>query len=837
MIERIIEFSIRNRALVLIVTVGLTLAGVYAVFNTPVDAIPDLSENQVIVFTDWMGRSPQEIEDQITYPLSRKLQGLAGVRTLRSSSEFNFSMITIIFEGDVDFYFARQRVTERLNQAGAYLPSGAVPYLAPDATALGQIFWYTVEPSPDSPVDPGRLWALNKFYIAPQLNAAQGVADVAIVGGAPLEYQIDVRPEDLRAYGITLGELFAAVSKSNMPAGGGVVQKNNAEYIVRGVGWIRDQRDIENTVIKEVDGTPVYVRSIATVQLGTQFRRSVFEKNGSEMTGGAVLMRHGENPLEVTERVKRKIQELQPGLPPGVHIVPAYDRTRLIHGAIHTLLEVMGHEMIIASAAILLILMHARSVFVICITLPLAVLFSFLVMWLLRVLGIIDIQANIMSLAGITISIGILVDQAIVMTENATHHLKSHFGDQKVTGDISELIIEPCRTVGRPIFFSVMIMLLSFIPVFMLSGREGKYFHPLAFTKSFAMLGVAIISVTVVPALIPMFIKGRLRSEEDNWIVRSFINIYKPLLTWALPRRNLVMWMFAALLVMAAGMFPLQAVFGQGASETAWRTTYLMVFAGVTSLTVLLTRGWRSQAASLASLILLGLWSYHFTKIGVSFMPPLDEGTTLDMPVTVPRASVTQVADDLKARNALLRGFPEVESVIGKSGRADTPTDPAPLDMVETFVNYRPKELWPKRVVSTLDAEAQIKNALDALVREGMIMAPPTPEDQAALIGEVVQKTIERYDETIRDLALRRYLQFEEELRLRLTHEVVTHLTHQWLERGMLSSPSERVVADSANQLAVDYGRWLATSPALEDVLRLSQDVATSARWSDATRL
>ncbi|MDZ4779988.1 MAG: efflux RND transporter permease subunit, partial [Planctomycetia bacterium] len=591
MIEKIIELSIRNRFLVLIVTAALTVAAIYATLHTPVDAIPDLSENQVIVFTDWMGRSPREIEDQVTYPLSRKLQGLAGVKTVRSSSEFNFSMITIIFDDDIDFYFARQRVTEKLSQANTFLPAGVMPYLAPDATALGQIYWYTVETSLEHPIDSGRLWAINKFYIAPQLNSAPGVADVAIVGGTPLEYQIDVRPEDLRAYGITLGELYAAVGKSNMPAGGGVVQKNNAEYIVRGVGWIKDKHDIANTVIKEVNGTPIYVHSIATVQLGTQFRRSVYEKDGNEVTGGAVLMRHGENPLEVTKRVKEKIHELQPGLPEGVHIVAAYDRTRLIEGAIHTLSEVMWHEMVIASLAILLILMHFRSVFVICITLPLAVLFSFLMMWVLRETGIIDIQANIMSLAGITISIGILVDQAIVMTENATHHLKEHFGDRKVTGDIRELVIQPCRTVGRPIFFSVLIMLLSFVPVFMLSGREGKLFHPLAFTKSFAMIGVALISVTLVPALIPTFIKGRLRSEEENWIVRSFIHIYKPLLTWALPRRNLVMWMFAVLLVLAAGMFPLQAVFGQGASEEAWRTTFLLVFALVTSLTVILTTG------------------------------------------------------------------------------------------------------------------------------------------------------------------------------------------------------------------------------------------------------
>src|SRR5262245_50947973 len=598
MIERVIEWSIRNRFLVFLVAAALSVAGIFVVYRTPMDAIPDLSENQVIVFADWMGRSPREIEDQVTYPLSRKLQGLAGVKAVRSSSEFNFSMITIIFEDNIDFYFARQRVTEKLTQAATFLPAGVVPYMAPDATALGQVFWYTVETSHGQPIDPGRLWAINKFYIAPQLNAAAGVSDVAVVGGLPLEYQIDVRPEDLRSYNLTIGDLYSAVARSNMPAGGGVIQKNNAEYIVRGVGWIRDAQDIENSVIREVNGTPLYVKSVATVQLGTQFRRSVYEKNGNEVTGGAVLMRHGQNPLSVTQAVKDKIIELQPGLPAGVHIVPAYDRTRLIHGAIHTLSEVMWHEMLIASLAILLILMHVRSVFVICITLPLAVLSSFLIMWVLRFAGVIDIQANIMSLAGITISIGILVDQAIVMTENATHHLKEHFGDRHVTGDTRELVIGACRTVGRPIFFSVIIMLVSFIPVFMLSGREGKLFHPLAFTKSFALIGVALISVTLVPALIPTFIRGRLRSEEDNWIVRSFIQIYKPLLTWALPRRNLVMWMFSALLIVAAGFFPVQAVLGYGASESAWRICFLLVFAVVTALTVIFTAGWQWQALS-----------------------------------------------------------------------------------------------------------------------------------------------------------------------------------------------------------------------------------------------
>jgi copper/silver efflux system protein len=830
MIERIIELSIRNRFVVLIVAAGLTVAGIYAVLNTPVDAIPDLSENQVLVFTDWMGRSPREIEDQITYPLSRKLQGLAGVKAVRSSSEFNFSMITIIFQDGVDFYFARQRVTEKLGQAGNFLPAGAVPYLAPDATALGQVFWYTVEASDSNPIDSAKLWALNKFYIAPQLNAADGVADVAVVGGTPLEYQVDVRPEALRSYGISLGDLYAAVAKSNMPSGGGVIQKNNAEYIVRGVGWIKDRKDIENTVIKEIDGTPIYVRTVADVKVGVQFRRSIYEKDGKEVVGGAVLMRHGQNPLEVTQRVKDRIQGLQPGLPAGVHIVPAYDRTRLISGAIHTLRDVMWHEMVIASIAILLILTHLRSVFVICVTLPLSVLFSFLLMWILRRTGVIDIQANIMSLAGITISIGILVDQAIVMTENATHHLKRHFGDKKVSGDIRELVVEPCRTVGRPIFFSVLIMLLSFVPVFMLSGREGKLFHPLAFTKSFAMIGVAIISVTLVPALIPTFLKGRLRSEEENWIVRSFINIYKPLLTWALPRRNLVMWMFAALLVLAAGMFPLQAVFGQGASESAWRAAFLGVFGVVTLLTVSFTRGWRWQALSLVSLTLLGLWSYRFTKIGVAFMPALDEGTTLDMPITVPRASVTQSADDLKARDALLRGFPEVESVIGKAGRADTPTDPAPLDMVETFVNFRPKQLWPKRVLPYPHAEKQVGVVLDALETSGFVQSSATADDRRNLINDATQKALERFDELMRELALLRYQEFEHDLGPLLTEFGVAETGRMMESTGPLDwSPQAEKLAEIQQQsrnLVGKYGVWLAKNPSLEDVTGLVRDVA-----------
>jgi Cu(I)/Ag(I) efflux system membrane protein CusA/SilA len=498
----------------------------------------------------------------------------------------------------------------------------------------------------------------------------------------------------------------------------------------------------------------------------------------------------------------------------------------------------MWEEIIIAALAVFLILWHVRSAFVICVTLPLSVLFSFLLMWLLRRMGIVDIQANIMSLAGITISIGILIDQAIVMTENATHHLKEHFGDRRVRGDTRPLIIAACRTVGRPIFFSVMIMLISFIPVFALSGREGKLFHPLAFTKSFALVGVAIISVTVVPALIPTFVRGYLRSEEENWIVRSFINIYKPVLTWALPRWNLVMWGFAVLLVPAAAIFPLEALFGLGTSETWHRVFFFVALCLVIGLTVLFMSGLRWQLFGMASLLLLALWAWHLPRIGVAFMPALDEGSTLDMPVTVPRASITQTADDLKARDALLRGFPEVESVIGKSGRADTPTDPAPLDMVETFVNFRPKELWPKRVLRYADASRQTRSVLRTLEEQGYVQLESSADERDSLIADATQKALERFDELMREFALQRYREIETELGAQLTRYAVAETVRRFREAGDIHGLSEMAAEEQiealAAKLAPDYGPALSKSPALPDVDRLTRDVAQHLQAVDA---
>jgi Cu(I)/Ag(I) efflux system membrane protein CusA/SilA len=825
-IENAIEWSIRNRFLVLLAFLVIIGGGLHAVVHTPVDAIPDLSENQVIVFTDWMGRSPREIEDQITYPLSVNLQGLAGVKSVRSSSEFNFSMIGVIFEDGVDFYFARQRVAERLALATTFLPGGVVPYLAPDATALGQIFWYTVE---GAGIDPGRLRAIQDWYVRYQLNAVPGVAQVASVGGSAIEYQIDVDPVKLRAHKVTLGEVQAAVARANSAVGGRVVHKGNAEYLVRGVGWIRSTSDLEQIVVKTAPerGVPVYVSSVGRVALGPQFRRSVLEKDGDEVTGGVVLMRHGENPLEVTRRVKAKIAQLSPGLPEGVRIVPFYERTRLIEGAIHTLTETLLHEMAIATIAILAILGHARSAFVICSTLPLSVLVSFILM---RLFGI---ASNIMSLSGIAISIGILVDQAIVMVENATHHLSARFGREPVAGDTRDIVIPACRMVGRPIFFSVMIILISFVPVFALTGQEGKTFHPLAFTKSFAMVGVAIISITLVPALIPTFVRGRLRKEEENWIVSSLIEVYRPVLTWALPRRNLVMWSFAALLILGAGIFPLDALAG-----TEWESAFLGVWGLVTALTVLVIDGGRRRAVAFVSLVVLGMAAQELPRIGKEYMPPLDEGSILDMPITVPRASVTQVADDLKTRDAVIREFPEVEQLVGKAGRADTPTDPAPLDMVETVVNLRPRDVWPRRHLRTEDAQAQVQRAQEELEAARLMRAPATPADRGMVAGAATMAAVTAFDAAMRRIALHEHVAFERRLARELAASAVRWLLAAWRADGrLLREPTASQVDALIAGVSSDHGRRLASGASQEDIDRLVAGAAAARERERLLRL
>ncbi|MGH7820712.1 MAG: efflux RND transporter permease subunit, partial [Candidatus Binatia bacterium] len=703
MIERIIEWSLRNRFVTLILVAAGAVYGIVALSKTPVDAIPDLSENQVIVFADWMGRSPQEIDDQITYPLSVNLQGLAGVKAVRSSSEFNFSMINVIFDDSVDFYFARTRVLERLSITSTLLPQGVVPYLAPDATALGQIFWYTVE---GEGRDLGELRALQDWYVRYQLWSVPGVAQVSSVGGMAREWQVDVDPERLRGYGVTLGELHSAIARGNSAVGGRVVQKSNAEYVVRGVGWIRDGRDLEETVVTSREGVPVRLRDVATVQMGSEFRRSVLEKDGREAVGGVVMMRYGENPLSVTKAIHAKIRELAPGLPDGVRVVPFYERTRLIEEAIHTVSETLVKEMVFASLVILLVMMHVGASVIVCVTLPLAILGAFIFM---RHLGV---PSNIMSLSGIAISIGVLVDQAIVLTDNAMHHLRQKFGDGKVRGDTRDLLAGPCKEVGRPIFFAIVIMVISFLPVFALGGMEGKMFHPLAFTKTFALVAVGILTITLLPALLPVVLRGRMRAEEDSWLVRSVVVIYRPVLSWLMERHRGV----------------------------------------ILSIVIIVCVGW------------ILAW-----KLGREFMPPLDEGSILDMPITTPRASVTQAADDLKARDALLRQFPEVESVIGKAGRADTPTDPSPLAMVETVVNLRPKDHWPRRHLEFEDAQAEISRVVALLEERGAVKGDPG----AGLANDAVMWAVETFDGVARALALSRQRERQAEIGAALVRKAV----------------------------------------------------------------
>jgi copper/silver efflux system protein len=799
MIPRLIEFSVRNRFIIILLTALVAVWGVYCVLRTPIDAIPDLSENQVIVFTDWMGRAPKEIDDQITYPLSVNLQGLAGVKSVRSSSEFNFSMINIIFDDKTDFYFARTRVLERLSAAGTYLPAGVVPYLAPDATALGQVFWYTVEGDGRSLEE---LRSLQDWYVRYQLYVP-GVAEVASVGGFVREYQIDVDPDKLRAYDLPLGALYNAVARSNVAVGGKVFFENKAEYLIRGVGWLRGVKDIENVVVAERKGVPIYVRNLATVQLGPEYRRSLLEKNGREAVGGVVMMRYGENPLDVTRAIKARIEQLQAGLPAGVRIVPFYDRTRLIEGAIHTLTGTLTEELIIASLAILLILSHFRSAVVVCATLPLAVLVAFILMYYL------GIASNIMSLSGIAISIGILVDAAVVMVENATHELTRVYGHQPVRGDTTEIVVRSCRLVGKPIFFAVIIMLISFLPVFALGGQEGKMFHPLAFTKSFAMVGVALLAVTFVPAIIPILIKGRLRSEEDNWIVRSFIKIYKPVLTWLMHAPAAGLWFMGFLFIVGAGLIGSRGLF--------LGVLALSLFFG----TVFFRRGW-GKVLAFVLMAGVGLWAWHLPKLGREFMPPIDEGSILDMPVTVPRVSIAQAGDDIRIRDGIMREFPEVDQVVGKVGRADTPTDPSGIDMVETVVTMRPKEWWPKRKMRYEDALAESRRLAERLRSDGYLSAAADRGRLDTLANSAAMDAMVDFDRSMRELAHRRQVEYEPVLAVKLVKATLDDLLDVLRRKGELKhEPSATQLDQIADELAKEHGLLLVQVPRREEMGKL----------------
>jgi Cu(I)/Ag(I) efflux system membrane protein CusA/SilA len=755
MIDAIITFSIHRRAVVISASLALALLGAWAAWETPVDAIPDLSENQIIAFTDWPGHGPREIEDQVTYPLTLGLSGLRGVRVVRSSSDVGFSMISVIFDDGVDLAEARRRLGERLAGIQGQLPSGAHPKLTPDAAATGQVFWYTVE---GSGYDLGRLRAIQNWYIRPQLGSVPGVADVSSVGGFPIEYQVVPDPNRMRVFGVALKDVIEAVATSNASSGGHVVHKGNAEYVVRGVARLgaspapgdetfdasRAIRDLENVIVPLAKGGSIRLAEVADVALGPGFRRGVLEKDGNEVTGGVILMARGENPLEVTRRIKTKMRELQVGLPRDVRIVPFYDRTPLIQGAIGTVTSTVVEAMVSALLCVFVVLLHARTSLVIASTLPLAALTSFLIMAVLRRLGLVDIQANAMSLAGIAISIGVLVDSSVVMAENVMHRLKEQFGDQYVRGDVRDVVLAACLAVGRPIVFSVAIMVLSFLPIFALGGIEGKMFHPLAYTKTFALLAVAGLAITLVPALCTIFIRGRLRSEMENPLIRSVIEVYRPVLSYLMDRPAALAWVLGVTFLL--GFAPL------GSRPIFLSTLFVAIVA-----TALLSRRRVYALVAPASLLLVALVADKTMQpIAREFITPLDEGMVMDMPITVPRASVTEAVDDLKARDMILCRFPEVDMVVGKAGRAETPTDPAPLDMIETMVNFRPRELWPRRKLVLSDAHSQGRAVYDALVARGVIRAPATSAESAALVEQAVAAALPLFDAASREYAYHR---------------------------------------------------------------------------------
>jgi len=626
MINRLIEISLRNRFLIVAVWIGIAAWGLWAMLRAPIDAIPDLSDNQVIVFTDWSGRSPQEVEDQVTYPLTVNLQGLPGVKVVRSSSAFGFSMIFVIFEDDVDLYFARTRVLERLNLVSKQLPPGVVPTLGPDATGVGHVFWYTVEGGGLSLRD---LRSLQDWYVRYQLNSVPGVAEVASVGGTVQQYQIDIDPNRLRSYGLPLGTVVRAVMASNSNVGGNVVSQNGSWSIVRGLGLIGNLDDLRNIVVASHNGTPVFVKDLGTVQIGDAFRTASLVKNSSEAVGGVIVARTGENTKDVIDRVKEKIREIEPGLPAGVHIVAFYDRSELIEATVGTLRHALIEEIILVTLAHVIFLMHFRSILVVTLPLPLAVLCSFLLMHYTRV------TSNVMSLAGIAIAIGVLVDAGIVVTENAFRHLEGV--DTRDRGKVLETVLRATKLVGRPTFFSMAIIVLAFVPVFALTGQEGKLFHPLAFAKTFAMASATAIALTLTPILCTLLLRGKFHSEDQNPVMRFLQRLYRPALSWALDHRRITLGLALAF------------------------------FAGA----VLLASG-----------------------IGSEFMPPLNEGDIMFMPIADASISLAQNTEYAKRQDEVLNRFPEVAYVAAKVARAETSTDPAGLNMTETIVHLKPRDQW-----------------------------------------------------------------------------------------------------------------------------------------------
>ena len=636
MIERVIAASVRNRFLVFVFTLFAIAAGIYALVHMPLDAIPDLNDAQVIVYTDWEGRSPDLVEDQVTYPISTAFIAAPKVKFVRGESMFGKSFVYVIFQDGTDIYWARSRVIEYLSSIRGSLPVGVNPTIGPDATGVGWVYEYALVDD-SGKLDLSQLRSIQDWNLRYALESVKGVAEVAPVGGFVKEYQIDVDPNALSAHGVPLSDLVARVKSSNGDVGGKTFEVSTSEYFVRGRGYFKSIADIENVVLKVENGTPVYVKNVGSVHLGGALRRGVAELDGKgEAVGGIVVMRYGENALTVIDGIKRKIDNIKSSLPPGVRIVPTYDRSELINRSIATLREKLIEECIVVALVCLVFLWHVRSALVAIITLPIAILASFIPMFYSH------LTSNIMSLGGIAIAIGAMIDAAIIMVENAHKSLeqfREDHGREPNDGERIEVIVAAAKTVGRPLFFSLLVITVSFLPVFSLTAQEGRLFKPLAFTKTFSMFFAAILAITLAPVLMTLLIRGKIAPEAKNPLNRFLISIYEPALNFVLRFRGLVL---------------------------------------------------------LGALALLVLTIFPFARLGKEFMPPLNEGTLLYMPTAVPGMSITEATKILQIQDRLLKKFPEVTTVFGKAGQAETATDPAPLSMFETIISLKPFDQWSR---------------------------------------------------------------------------------------------------------------------------------------------
>lgn len=651
MLERIIEWSVKNRFLVILSTVFLIVAGTLAMVRIPLDAIPDLSDVQVIIFTEYPGQAPQLVEDQVTYPLTTAMLAVPYAKVVRGFSFFGVSFVYIIFEDGTDLYWARSRVLEYLNYVSSRLPTGVTPTLGPDATGVGWVYEYVLKSDTHNLAE---LRSIQDWYLRYELTSVPGVAEVASIGGFVKQYQVDVDPNKLLIYDIPLSKVNSAIQRSNNDVGGRLIEMAETEFMVRGLGYIKSIEDIEHVPLGvDRNGTPILLKQVANVHLGPELRRGIAEWNGEgEIVGGIIVMRYQENALKVIHAVEEKLEELKRGLPEGVEIIPAYNRANLIERAIENLKDKLIEESIVVAFVCLIFLLHFRSAFVAIFILPVGILISFIVM------SYQGINANIMSLGGIAIAIGVMVDAAIVMIENVHKHIERDGGKK----DHWDIIIDASKEVGPALFYSLLIITLSFIPVFTLEAQEGRLFKPLAFTKTYAMAASALLSITIVPVLMGYLIRGKILPEKKNPLNRIMIFIYRPLL------------------------------------ELALRFKWLSI--------------------GVAMMALIATW-WPYQKLGSEFMPPLYEGDLLYMPTTDPGISITKAKQLLQQTDKIIRTFPEVHHVLGKIGRAETATDPAPLSMIETTIMLKPEDQWrpgmtPEKLIDEMNEAIQFPGLTNA---------------------------------------------------------------------------------------------------------------------------